>query len=82
MNSLKPKRQISCYEQRIALQHDMANVLSTLNLRLYAIKRQQLLNDNESKVFEQCFERLAALLEQWKTLEQPRDQRVADYPVE
>ena len=69
MNPLNPNHQTSCEEQRVVLRHDMANTLSTLNLRLYAIKWQQLLNDDETEVFDQCLVRLTALLEQWKALE-------------
>jgi signal transduction histidine kinase len=56
-------------EQSAELRHDMANVLTLLQLRLAIVKKAQMLNEDEAVIFAQCLARLRTLLDCWKRLE-------------
>ena len=55
-------------KQNISLCHEMANVLSILELRLYIVKKTHDIDDEETEVFDQCMEQLYTLLSSWKRL--------------
>jgi signal transduction histidine kinase len=56
-------------EQSAELRHDMANILTLLQLRLAIVKKAQTFGDDETLIFEQSLARLRTLLEYWKRLE-------------
>lgn len=60
--------QASYGEQSARLRHDMANILSVLQLRLYMVKKTHGFEDEEVVVFDQCVTQLRALLDCWKQL--------------
>jgi two-component system, OmpR family, phosphate regulon sensor histidine kinase PhoR len=61
--------QSPCDGQSAELRHDMANILSILQLRLSALKRVHMLSDDETAVLDQCMVRLRDLLDCWRQLE-------------
>ena len=56
-------------EQSAELRHDMANILSLLQLRVAIIKRNRALSDDELVVFAECLTRLRDVLDCWRCLE-------------
>lgn len=62
-------RPVGGREQHAELCHNMADVLSILQLRLYVVQQTRIINDHEMLVFDQCLVRLRSLLDCWKRYE-------------
>lgn len=59
----------SYLERSAKLRHDITNVVSVVQMRLYILKRTRTLSDEQLDIFDHCINRLGTLLDCWKQLD-------------
>ena len=61
--------QQSWLDRSAQLRHDMANTIGAMQVRLYVLKKTEVLNNDQLQGLELCTSRLRALLDSWRQLE-------------